>query len=70
MNQLDVTSKKHAWDRRRRRFDCRNSVAARRRKRHRTLIEIPRPAIINRFCPDWDALRIWEDDGGGQSQLR
>ena len=64
MDQRQGTSKKHPWDHRRRRFDYRNS-AARRGKRHRMLIDMPRPAIINRFCPDWDALRIWEDEGGG-----
>ena len=25
------------------------------------------PPTINRFHPDWFALRLWEDDGGGQA---
>ena len=70
MNHLDVTGKKYPWHHRRRRFDYRNSMTARRGKRHRRRIDMHRPQIIKRFCPDCHALRTWEDDGGGQAHLR
>ena len=41
-------------------------VPPRERRRHPTALQ---PQIINRFCPDWFDLRIWEDDGGGQADL-
>lgn len=67
MNQTLATSKRYAADYRRERFDFRNSTARQPRERHRTLIDMLRAPIIHRFCPDWFALRIWEDDGGGQA---
>jgi hypothetical protein len=60
---------KYAAEHRRERFDCRISTAVQPHERHRKLIDMLRPPIINRFCPDSFALRIWEDDGGGQAQL-
>ena len=69
MHRIIPTSKKYPAERRRERFDLRNSTAAQPRERHRTLIDMLRAPISSRFCPDWFALRIWDDDGGGQAHL-
>jgi hypothetical protein len=70
MIQVLATNHKHAAAHRRARFDFRDSTEAQPRERHRELFDMLRPPIINRFHPDWFALRIWEDDGGGgQVQL-
>ena len=69
MYQTLTTRKKYAAEHERERFGFRDATAAQPRERHRTLIDMLRPPIINRFCPDWIALRIWEDDGGGQARL-
>ena len=69
MNQTNTTSKKCTAEHRRERFDLRNSTAIQPHERHRTLIDMLRSPIIHRFCPGWIALRTWEDDGGGQTQL-
>jgi hypothetical protein len=66
MDQIPAT-KKHAAEHRCERFAVGNSTVFRLRQRHRNLIDIVRPPMINRFCPDWFSLRIWEDDGGGQA---
>jgi hypothetical protein len=63
------TLQKHTSDHGRRRFNDRTLAADPAHNRHRTLNTMLRPPIVNRFCPDWFSLRIWEDDGGGQAQL-
>jgi hypothetical protein len=69
MSQILAISKNYAAEHRRERFGRRSSTAAPPRGRHRELFDMLRPPIINPFRPDWFALRIWEDDGGGQVQL-
>lgn len=63
MNQMHASKKKHAWDQRRGRFD--DSRFDRAPATERT----SRPPSVNRLCVDWFALRIWDDDGGGQTQV-
>jgi hypothetical protein len=69
MNQTSTTSKNYVAEHRRERFDFRDSTAAQPRERLLTLIDMPRPRIIDRLWSGWFALRTWEDDGGGQAQL-
>ena len=69
MNQTLTTRNKYAAEHERERFGFRGSTMAQPCERRRTLIDMLRPPVINRFRPDWFALRIWEDDGGGQAQL-
>ena len=69
MKHIHGTRKKHPAEQRRAYFDYRNSTAPQQRATHRTLMDILRPSIIERFERDWFAQRIWEDDGGGQAQL-
>ena len=56
MNQTTANMRKHAADDPRERSESPELTEAQPRER------LP---IINRFCPDWFALRSWEDDGGG-----
>jgi len=69
MNQTFASSRNHAAERRRGRVDCRNATVGQSHERHQRLTDILRTSVINRFRSDWFAIRIWEDDGGGQAQL-
>jgi hypothetical protein len=68
MKHVFTSSRKHAARLRRARFDCENSTRIQLRDRHQKRIDLIRPQRTDRFCPDWFAQRIWEDDGGGQAQ--
>lgn len=50
------------------RFRHRGRVAERPRERQQKRIDMHH-RVIHQFPPDWFALRIWEDDGGVQTQL-
>jgi hypothetical protein len=69
MKQIPKTLKKDSTDQRRAYFDYRHSTAPQPRVRHRTLINMLQPSIIERCERDWFAHRIWEDDGGGPAQM-
>jgi hypothetical protein len=66
MNYVVESIKRFAAKHGRERSEFRNQATAQPAPRHRTAIDTFRPPIIKRFYPDWFALRIWEDDGGGQ----
>ena len=68
MTQVLRGRNRYAAEYRRERFDAQNSTVFQPRERHGNASDMVRPRIINRFCPDWLNLRIWEDDGG-QAQL-
>jgi hypothetical protein len=69
MKHIAATCKKHPRDQRRAHFDYRHSTAPQPRVRHRTLMDMLQPSIIDRFERDWFAHRIWEDDGGGPTRM-
>jgi hypothetical protein len=60
MNQ--ILSRQQMHDRRHEQLDARQSAA---RQQHQATVRQSETPIVNRFCPEWFALRIWEDDGGG-----
>jgi hypothetical protein len=63
MNRLHNTFNRHIAGSRRECPDFRNFSNIKTREAHRNRIE--RPQLIRRLCPDWFAMRMWEDDGGG-----
>ena len=67
MNQTLAIRKTYASDYGRLRFDLCDPTDARTHERHP--MAVIHPQIMRWFCPEWFALRTWEDDGGGQTPL-